>query len=133
MAINSVPRRCSVNWWKHLAFGLGSAVLFLPAGSAAYAPSSGRVERLVKAGAATIQVFVEGQGPTVVLLPSLGRGIEDFDGLSHRLVDAGFRVVLPQPRGIGKSTGPLDRLTLHDFAADVAAVIREVGRAPVAV
>jgi pimeloyl-ACP methyl ester carboxylesterase len=120
-----------MEWRKWLAFGFVSAVLFLPESTGAYAPSSARVERLVKAGAATIQVFVAGQGPTVVLIPSLGRGIEDFDDLSHRLVDAGYRVVLPQPRGIGNTTGLSDHSTLHDSAADVAAVIRDVGGEPV--
>ena len=45
------------------------------------------------------------------------------EGLARR----GLRVLRPQPRGIGKSTGPLADITLHDFARDVAEVIRQLG------
>ncbi len=40
---------------------------------------------------------------------------------------AGFTVLRPQPRGIGKSTGPMEGVSLHDFANDVAAVITQLG------
>ena len=83
-------------------------------------------ERRVQAGSTTLQVFVAGQGKGAVLLPSLGRGAEDFADLSKRLVAAGHRVILPQPRGIGASTGAMAELTLHDYANDIAAVIRGV-------
>jgi pimeloyl-ACP methyl ester carboxylesterase len=35
----------------------------------------------------------------------------------------GFRLLRRQPRGSGASTGPMRGLTLHDYAADIAAVI----------
>ena len=66
---------------------------------------------------------VEGTGPVVLMIPSLGRGAADFDDLSRRLVAAGFTAVRPDPRGIGKSTGPMDGLTLHDLAGDAALAI----------
>jgi pimeloyl-ACP methyl ester carboxylesterase len=52
------------------------------------------------------------RGEFVVLLPSLGRGVEDFteeygSNLTTRLAEKGYRVVLPQPRGYGDSTGDL--------------------------
>jgi len=89
--------------------------------------------QLVKAGAATIEVTIEGRGPAVVFVPSYGRGAEDFADLAKRVVSAGFRAVLPQPRGIGQSTGPLQGLTLHDWAADVASVIEATGGEPATV
>jgi len=61
--------------------------------------------------------------PTLVLLPGLGRSAEDLDPLAARLGDAGYRIVQPDPRGCGGSSGRLDGLTLHDLAGDVAAVI----------
>ncbi len=36
----------------------------------------------------------------------------------------------PQPRGYGRSTGPLEKLTLHDLARDVAAVIEREKAGP---
>lgn len=86
-------------------------------------------------GAAHLAVRVAGDHawPTLVLLPGLGRPSSDLDRFARLLVAARYRVVQPEPRGIGASTGPLEGLTLHDLAADIAAVIEAVGGAPVAV
>lgn len=77
----------------------------------------------VSAAPADIAVIGEGAGPLVVLLPSRGRGSEDYDDVAAAIAEAGHRVLRPQPRGIGGSRGPLENLTLQDLAADVAAVI----------
>jgi pimeloyl-ACP methyl ester carboxylesterase len=65
------------------------------------------------------------------MLPSLGRGSSDFDALATRVAVQGYRVLLPEPRGIGGSHGPVEGKTLHDFAGDVAAVIGELSSDPV--
>jgi pimeloyl-ACP methyl ester carboxylesterase len=78
---------------------------------------------IVTRGDASLEVLEQGRGPPIVLLPSLGRGAIDFDEIADRLSNAGYRVLRPQPRGIGRSTGPWQGLTLEDLAADVAAVI----------
>jgi pimeloyl-ACP methyl ester carboxylesterase len=88
-----------------------------------------RLER----GPVTIELLAEGQGPCIVLLPSLGRGQEDFDDIAPRLATAGFRVLRPEPRGIGGSSPLASGATLHDMAADVAAAIEAEGVAPVLV
>ena len=74
-------------------------------------------------GPAHLRVRVAGSGPVLCLLPGLGRPSEDLDPFAAKLVAAGYRVAQPDPRGSGGSTGPLENLTLHDLAADVAAVI----------
>jgi pimeloyl-ACP methyl ester carboxylesterase len=78
---------------------------------------------VVDHGDAQIVVLDQGSGPVIVILPSLGRGAADYDQVAVYLADSGFRVLRPQPRGIGGSTGTLTGLTLHDYAGDVAAVI----------
>jgi pimeloyl-ACP methyl ester carboxylesterase len=108
---------------------LASAALLL-AGSGCHEPDLAyysRTHLLVDHGAVTIDTIVEGTGPAVVLLPSLARDSEDYDAVAEGLVRNGFRVLRPQPRGIGKSRGKLDGITLHDFARDVAEVIRQLG------
>jgi pimeloyl-ACP methyl ester carboxylesterase len=82
---------------------------------------------IVRRGDTRIEVLSQGAGPLIVLLPSLGRGAEDFDDIAVRLALAGFHVLRPQPRGIGASRGALTGITLHDYTDDVAAVI-EVAR-----
>lgn len=77
-----------------------------------------------------LEVLVDGTGPTVVLLPSLGRDSLDFDDVAADLAAAGFRVLRPQPRGVGASEGPLEGLDLHDLAADVAHVLEQLDAAP---
>jgi pimeloyl-ACP methyl ester carboxylesterase len=79
---------------------------------------------------AQIEILSQGTGPLIVLLPSLGRGAEDFDPIAERLAAAGFRVLRPQPRGIGRSNGPLTGIDLHDYANDVAAVIAHADAGP---
>ena len=74
-----------------------------------------------------IDVITEGAGPLIVLLPSRGRDSEDYDEVAQGIAKAGFRVLRPQPRGIGQSIAPMRDITLHDFARDIAAVIRHYG------
>ena len=67
-------------------------------------------------------------GEYVLLLPSLGRGVEDFteeyhSNLTTRLAQRGYRVVLIQPRGIGESTGELEGLTVTAMVDDIAQVM----------
>jgi pimeloyl-ACP methyl ester carboxylesterase len=78
---------------------------------------------IVACGDAQIEVLAQGQGHPIVLLPSLGRGAEDFDAIAERLAAASFRVLRPQPRGIGASRGSMTGIDLHSYAADIAAVI----------
>lgn len=91
------------------------------------------MERTVDAPGARLHVRLAGDGPEIVLLPSLGRGSEDFARLAADLVAAGFRVVLPEPRGIPPSVALERPATLHELARDVASVIRAVCAPPVAV
>ena len=85
---------------------------------------------LVAHGEVRIEVLAQGEGNVVVLLPSLGRGAGDFDVVAERLAGAGYRVLRPQPRGIGGSRGPLAGIDLHDCAADVAAVVAQDNGGP---
>lgn len=69
-----------------------------------------------------------GAGPPVILLPGRGgAGPEQFAALGAALVAGGFRAIAINPRGVGLSRGPLDDLSLHDLAHDVARVIDVVG------
>src|SRR5690348_941892 len=85
---------------------------------------------VISRGEVQIEVLDEGAGPLIVLLPSLGRGAEDFDLIAQRLAADGFRVLRPQPRGIGASRGPMSGINLHDYANDVAAAIEHAGAGP---
>lgn len=85
------------------------------------APSSSDVSwTLHRRGDVTIECGSLGDGPPIVLLPSLGRGAEDFSEVARYLAAAGFRTLMPQPRGIGGSVGPMAGVSMRDLANDVA-------------
>ena len=96
----------------------------------ACAASAERTRSVVSYDDVRIDLIAEGAGPLVVLLPSRGRGSLDFDTFAAGIAQAGFRVLRPQPRGVGESRGPMTGLTLHDLARDMAAVIRHEGGGP---
>lgn len=87
----------------------------------------------VDAPGARLCVHAAGTGHEVVLLPSLGRGSKDFARLAADLVAAGFRAVLPEPRGIPPSEALQPTASLHDLASDVACVVRATCAPPVTV
>ena len=89
-----------------------------------------RTRELIRRDNVTIEVIAEGRGPLIVMLPSLGRDSEEFDPAARRIAAAGFRVLRPQPRGYGRSVGPMENLTLHDLAKDIAAVIERENSGP---
>ena len=85
-----------------------------------------RRTELVRYGDVQVEVVAEGQGPAVVLLPSLARDSDDYDQVAEGLTASGFRVLRPKPRGIGRS-GPMTNITLHDLARDIAEVVEKLG------
>jgi pimeloyl-ACP methyl ester carboxylesterase len=105
------------------------AALICDVPEAAVAQSERTRHEIVRTGPATLQVTIRGKGEPIVFIPSRGRGVQDFDALSNRLAQAGYQVIMPEPRGIGGSSGPLKDITYHDLASDVAATIESlVGR-----
>ena len=82
---------------------------------------------LVRDGGLQIDVLIDGDGPAIVLLPSSQRDSLDFDDIAARIAAKGFRVLRPQPRGMGRTTPPTDALDLDVLAADVALVISKLG------
>jgi len=110
-----------------LSIVVGCAAMLMSAGAIA---TQTPTRTIIKSDDGQIEVLAQGSGPLIVLLPSLGRGAEDFDAIAERLARAGYRVLRPQPRGVGASRAPLTGIDLHDYAADVAAVIEQEGLGP---
>jgi pimeloyl-ACP methyl ester carboxylesterase len=104
---------------------LAAVVWFLSGGMSTAQTSRSRGP--VKVGAVTLDVIAEGQGPLIVLLPSRGRDSEDYDDVAAGIARVGYRVLRPQPRGIEGSSGPLEGISLHDLAADIAGLIEREG------
>jgi len=105
------------------ALAIGVAAMLGAGAARADAPALKSVHN----GAATISYRAQGQGPLVLLIASTGRGTEEFGQLAERLAERGYRVLRPEPRGIGASQGPMEGVSFHDFANDFAAVIRNEG------
>lgn len=84
-------------------------------------------QRLITQGEVTIAYSVRGAGPLILLLASTGRASAELTPVADRLAARGYRVALPEPRGIGGSIGPLHEVSFHDFAADFQRVVRAEG------
>src|SRR6201992_3817700 len=117
------PQNTRRRWRRTVAAALAAATMMIVAMPAQAEPEW----KIAFYDDIRIEVAAEGRGPLIVMLPSRGRGAEDFDDLANELVKAGFRVLRPQPRGAALSLGPMQNLTLHDLARDIATVIRNAG------
>ncbi len=85
-----------------------------------------QVTEMVSNGDAVIETFLNGKGPSIVMLPSYGRDVgADFDEFAEIVAQAGFQVLRPRPRGIGRSSGSINA-SLRDMADDAAKVIQQL-------
>jgi pimeloyl-ACP methyl ester carboxylesterase len=114
---------------RGLWIGLAAAVALAGAAHAVSpGPHTEVFTRQTPDGEVKVAARVMGSGPLVVLVPSLGRGASDFDDLLVRLADAGFKAAAIDPRGVGKSAGPTQGVTLFDYADDVAAAAQGLSK-----
>jgi pimeloyl-ACP methyl ester carboxylesterase len=89
--------------------------------------------RVIERDGVAIEALIGGRGRPVAMIPSLGRPAEDFDDLARRLAAAGYATACVQPRGLGRSTGPMTSVSMADLAGDVATVIEGLGGGPAVV
>ena len=73
----------------------------------------------IETGDGIVQVWDRGSGPAVVLLPTRGRSVMDFQPLAAKLNESGYRTLSINLRGVGQSTGRKLDTTLADLAEDV--------------
>jgi pimeloyl-ACP methyl ester carboxylesterase len=118
---------------KFAKYGLTGVLVAMSMSSFAALDPAQVTDEVIKRGNVQIEVLSQGKGPTVVILPSLARSARDYDQVAEYLMADGLRVLRPEPRGIGKSRGPMENLSIHDFAADVAMVIDQKHAGPVVV
>lgn len=115
---------------KHFSGSIALALGFALSQSALAASPE---QKMVRNGNAQIEYSVRGNGPLIVMIASTGRSPAEFAPIADRLAERGYRVALPEPRGIAGSEGPMEGVTFHDFGDDFAAVIAaEGGKAIVA-
>ena len=69
---------------------------------------------------------LEGEGPQLVLIHGVGSSLEAWDGVVDEL-DAGFRTLRYDLRGLGESTKLEGPYQLADFVDDLAALLDHVG------
>jgi len=82
-------------------------------------------------GNVQIEAIVSGVGDIIILLPAGGTEASSFNSFTPLLNNAGFKTVVINRRGFAGSKGPLEGLTLHDLANDVANVIKKLKQQPV--
>ncbi|HEV2426977.1 MAG TPA: alpha/beta fold hydrolase, partial [Acidimicrobiales bacterium] len=85
--------------------------------------------QIARHGDVDLVVEVSGEGPTVLLLHGWPDTARLWDLVVPRLVDAGFRVAVPDLRGCGRSSKPEavgDYSMLH-LVGDVTAILDALG------
>jgi haloacetate dehalogenase len=92
----------------------------------------GFTESDVEVGEARIHVRDGGGGPPVVLLHGHPRTGSTWHRVAPLLVSSGFRVIVPDLRGYGRSTAPAPRsdhsqASKRAMAADIVAIMRILG------
>jgi pimeloyl-ACP methyl ester carboxylesterase len=112
---------------------MAAAVGLLACGPWADSEAQTATTSTVDVGAARLETVTWGDGEPVILLPGSGYSATAFGLLGPELARRGYRAIAVNPRGVGGSTGPLENLTYHDFAADVGALVDRIagGRAHV--
>lgn len=85
---------------------------------------------MVTVGGVDLECFSHGEGVPIVLLPGGSLSVGYLSDLAESLGAAGYRAVRVNPRGAGASNGPMEGLTLHDLAGDVAGVIESLELGP---
>jgi len=77
-------------------------------------------------GDVSIRYEVDGDGPAVVFCGEAGLGPWQF-GWQHGAVAGPYRAVVPETRGIGASDAPPGPYDVRELAADVDAVLADLG------
>ncbi len=88
------------------------------------------VARVFDIGHAQLNTLVwgdNGERETIIALPGSGGDVTRYRDIGPALAAAGYRMIAVNQRGIMGSTGNLENLTLHDYAADVVAIIDSLG------
>jgi pimeloyl-ACP methyl ester carboxylesterase len=91
-------------------------------GAAEGVPCRGEGQYRIAHKQSVLNAQVQGSGPVVLLIPSLGRGPADFDHLANVVATSGYSALRFEPRWFGESNGPEDA-SLKDLASDAVAVV----------
>lgn len=104
--------------------------LFVSALSTGPAHAAEPDTQTIDIGHAQLNTLVWGdssEAETIIALPGSGGDVTRYRDIGPTLAAAGYRLIAVNQRGIMGSTGSLNNLTLHDYAADVAAIIAALG------
>lgn len=82
-------------------------------------------------GNVQIEAIINGTGEIIILLARGDGEASTFNSFTPLLNKAGYKTVAINRRGFAGSKGPLENLTLHDLANDVAGIIEMIGENPV--
>ena len=111
----------------------GKAILWaLPLAIAPLCATAEGSRMLIKSDGLQIEAFVYGKGSeTLIVAAGNGRPASQLKQLAEGVAASGIRVVTYNYRSLGASSGPIDGLTLHDYANDVWRIADALGAAKV--
>jgi len=77
----------------------------------------------VQTPTAKIAYYTRGKGEPLILLPGFGMTMQDWDPLLLQKLATKNKLIIIDFRGVGSSTGELDKLTEKQIAADIIAAM----------
>lgn len=81
-----------------------------------------KVEKTIAVPGGKLAYDVQGEGPVVLCLPSLGDTRREYERFAPALVEAGYRVITTDLRGMGGSEGKFKAFNLPDLCDDITAI-----------
>jgi pimeloyl-ACP methyl ester carboxylesterase len=89
--------------------------------------TSAETTQIIRDGGIEIETFIYGEGgDALIIAAGNGRPAAQLEELARNIAASGIKVVTFNYRTIGASKGPIDDITLHEFANDVWRIADEL-------
>lgn len=88
---------------------------------------NGSVSKTVAVEGGVLAYEVAGSGPVVLCLPSLGDTRREYERFAPALIEAGYRVIVADLRGMGLSRGKFKSHNLKDLTSDIGIILDAEG------
>jgi len=90
-----------------------------------------RPSQTCAANGVTVEYVLHGRGDPILVLPGASLSFAYLEALADALAGAGYCAIRVNPRGSGKSAGPVGPVSMHTYADDLRILIDHLNVGPV--
>lgn len=84
-------------------------------------------EKQIAINGLQINYKIMGQGPTILILHGWGRGSDSYSDVIERIARAGYRVMVPDLPGFGKTDSPHEVWGVQEYSDCIVRFVHELG------